>query len=163
VTKWFEDLQHDFTQRWREAMEGGRIPDPLFTAVTGCVGREFDLVHPLDHDDGQIAFLMVTSEYVAYVRFDPPNTTIISHLGSLAGGRYVETVDAWKSGAILTKGIFEHDRRGDDGPIRVTLEPLPDDPMARLSPGAERARERTEQLLNLLREWSTQPKPAETA
>jgi hypothetical protein len=138
------------------------VPDVLYQAMKRLGGEKFqtELVHPVDYEDDHIALVMVSDEQTYLVRFDPPDTASITFLGSLAGGRYVETVAKGEIGYNV-EGAFSHPRLGDDGPLRVVVRPLPGTRSAYPGPGDQEALERTRLLVEHFRDWSREPPPAQ--
>jgi hypothetical protein len=149
---WYKDLAYYFESRWSEHREPDKmVPEALFAGVSRALGEFMPtLTHPTDLEGGAISFLMVDKDDSAVlVHFDPPSTTRFEYVGSLAGGRYQETVELGEDGYELS-GIFTHDRL--ETPIRFRLT-VPNDP-SQLMPATRDAGKRTALFRDKLVAWA---------
>jgi len=158
---WFDVVEYYFAKRWDEP----RVPDALYGAISRVLGDKFTpkIVHPVERDSKEIALLMVVeTDEAVLVRFEPPSTTKISFLGSLAGGMYTETVRVVDEGGYEIEGVFNHERLG-ERPLRVRGDPPPSN-SAYFRHADQAALDRTERLRQTFR-WSTElkhPRPGRT-
>jgi hypothetical protein len=162
--EWFEPLEFYFLNRWRAPKgEPAGIPNSVYETVKVNLGGEkfqVDLVHPVDYDDERIAFLMIANDETFLFDHSPPNKTTVMFLGSLAGGRYTETLTVTDEGKH-GEGVFSHPRLEDGGPLRVKFGPPPTNPEAFRRPRAREAFARTETLREKFRQWSREPRPGQ--
>jgi hypothetical protein len=149
---WHEDLAYYFESRWSEHREQDRmVPDLLYTSVLRALGEFMPtLTHPTGLEGEGISFLMVDKDDSAVlVHFDPPSTTRFDYVGSLAAGRYQETVELGEAGYELS-GVFTHDRL--ETPIRFRLM-VPNNP-SQLMPATRDAGKRTALFRDKLVAWA---------
>ena len=155
MADWFTELAHYFFDRtrWPDASDRGGPPRALLEELRVALGPEYtpDLVYPLDYEDHRVAFLAFDGEDSAIlVRFEPPSTTTVTHLGALTGGVYAESVRYYGDEMSAT---FSHERL--DAPFHVTLRP-PADALDHPE-GSEASFRRSDLLRERLRRWATAP------
>jgi hypothetical protein len=161
---WYDDLEHDLGDRESDPTKRREIADKIWTAVTKTMGEpgESALVHAVDiiraetETQDRIAFLIVDQGLWYLIEFEPPAKTSVSFLGSMHRGRYREIVE--HSEDLRIEGIFGNRRLFPDR-LRVALEPVAGFEHTVPRPGTRRAKERTQELRKLLREWAMEPEP----
>ena len=147
MSEWLEPLEYYFqVEYWGPQKEGRVIPEPVHRVLRELGGAKFevDVVHPVDYEDGRVAFVMVKGDETYLFRYEPPDTARVMFLDELKGGRYEETFIRTEDDGYWIKGLFDHPRLDDDGPLTINHNPWAAGP--RPSPDTIRAFERTDLL-----------------
>ena len=116
---------------WGPQKEGRVIPEPVHRVLRELGGAKFevDVVHPVDYEDGRVAFVMVKGDETYLFRYEPPDTARVMFLDELKGGRYEETFIRTEDDGYWIKGLFDHPRLDDDGPLTDQPQPMGGWPM----------------------------------
>jgi hypothetical protein len=159
LNNWLDVAEFYFARRWDE----NEVPHAFYGAIRQVFGANFepDLIHPVEREgSNDVALLMtVEADEAVLVEFEPPSTTTISFLGSLAGGMYAEIVRRVGEGrSYEIESVFEHERLGDRS-LRAHGDPPPPTVSPYAQPGEQAARERTEQLRRTFRRWGATAEP----
>jgi hypothetical protein len=162
-------LSREHWSHWQDASEyyfvgwfgNEQLPQALSTGVMNTLGGGFSpkCIYPVgEYTEGRVSLLAVTDRNEAtLIEFEPPSTTRISFLGSLAGGTYVETIDSAKDRCDQRRGTFSHSRLSGYS-FEVWFRGPPDDQDPDyIDSGQKQAWQMFERVRETFRYWATEP------